>query len=197
MTRRGPIRLHHSRLAAAAAARYLLLPEPEREAVRAAARQAAVRADIAYADLLAAEAALAARREQPEAARLLFSLSEDAFGASATLVVVYDRSGRQLWHVDVDEEWPDESLVTDLLADAWDWFRGDLFPVAAQDGDLFEFVLPDAVPARVRGTLTRRVQAGTPAGCVCRSMRDGGNPASHDNQIRAHGHCWCLCHGGP
>jgi hypothetical protein len=139
MTRhRFPLRLHHRRLARLpAAGRYMTLPDREREALLGAARQAAERAGAGYADLLAAEAAAAARRIHPQVARLVFSLSEDVTGSSAALVAAYDRAGRRLWHVDRDDEWPDETLVTDMLAAAWDWYRGECFPAARQDPDLF------------------------------------------------------------
>jgi hypothetical protein len=156
MTRhRFPVRLHHCRLKPpTSTGRYMTLPDREREALLGTARQAAESADAGYADLLAAEAAVAARRTHPQVARLVFSLSEDVFGSSAALVAAYDRAGRRLWHVDLDDEWPDETLVTDLLAAAWDWYRGDCFPTAPQDPDLFQFTLPDPSP----GPHRRRVR---------------------------------------
>ncbi|GAA4731818.1 hypothetical protein [Phytohabitans rumicis] len=145
--RRFPIRLHHCRLAPLpVAGRYMSLPDRERETVLGTARQAAEHADAGYADLLAAEAAVAARRTRPQVARLVFSMDEDVTGSSAALVAAYDRAGRRLWHVDLDDEWPDETLVTDMLAAAWDWYRGDCYPAANEDADLFQFTLPDPSP---------------------------------------------------
>jgi len=106
---------------------YARLPEAAREHLRGTARTMAERAALRYADLLAAEAGIAARAAYPTAGRLVFRLSTDVFGASATLVAAYPADGRQLWHLDASDEWPDESLVTDFLAAAAEMFD-DYFP---------------------------------------------------------------------
>src|SRR5947208_10213590 len=97
---------------------YTQLPDAVRQRRRSAARAVAEQAALRYADLLAAEAGIAARAVYPTAGRLVFQLSTDVFGASATLVAAYTADGRQLWHLNTDDEWPDESLVTDYLAAA-------------------------------------------------------------------------------
>src|SRR5689334_9496647 len=86
------------------------LPAPDavRERRRSAARAAAEQAALGYADLLAAEAGIAARAVYPTLGRLVFRLSSDVFGASATLVAAYTDDGLRLWHVDTDDEWPGE-----------------------------------------------------------------------------------------
>ena len=71
-----------------------------------------------YASLHAAEAGIAARAVYPAVGRLMFRLTADVFGTSATLVAACSARGRRLWHIDTSDEWPDESLVTDHLAAA-------------------------------------------------------------------------------
>jgi hypothetical protein len=115
------------------------LPEAARERLRATARSLAEKAALRYAELLVAEAGVAARAVYPTAGRLVFRLSSDVFGASATLVAAYTADGRQLWHVDTGAEWPDESLVTDYLATAAE-LLDDYFPSVdaadiTEDGD--------------------------------------------------------------
>ena len=82
-----------------------------------------------YGDLLTRAAGIDARKVFPTAQLLTFRLSHDvASGVTAMLMAAHDADGRQLWHVDVDEEWPDESLVTDWLAAAAEsdgYFRPD------------------------------------------------------------------------
>jgi hypothetical protein len=56
---------------------YAALPEPTRADVRARARRTAVDAGIRYADLLAAEAGLAARSLFPGVVRLVVRAEED------------------------------------------------------------------------------------------------------------------------
>jgi hypothetical protein len=97
---------------------YAQLPDAARERLRSTARTRAVQAAQHCADLLAAEAGIAARAVYPTVVRLVFQLSVDVFGASATLVAAYTADGWLLWHVDTGDEWPDESLVTDFLAAA-------------------------------------------------------------------------------
>jgi hypothetical protein len=128
---------------------YTRLPTTTREDVLAAARKQAEQAAEQYAQLLAAEAGIAARAVFPNLARLVFRLSDDVFGPSATLIAAYTAHGRQLWHIDTDEEWPDESLVTYHLAAAADWC-GDYFEAIdaddtdQQDGDeLYVFNLDE------------------------------------------------------
>jgi hypothetical protein len=118
---------------------YTRLPEAIRETTRAAARTKAQQAARRYAQLLAAEAGIAARAQLPTVARLVFRLSEDMFGPSATLVAAYGNTGRVQWHVDLDDEWPDESLVSDHLAAAAHWCP-DIFP-ATDDGDTYQLDL--------------------------------------------------------
>ena len=111
---------------------YLRLPDPVREQTLAAAHKQAKRAAAQYARLLAAEAGIAARAVHPRVARLVFRLTDDITGPSATLVAAYAAGGRRLWHLDTDDEWPDESLVTDHLAAAAEW-----------DDNAFTIVDPD------------------------------------------------------
>lgn len=119
---------------------YTRLPDATREDVRTAARTQAARAAEHYADLLAAEAGIAARTAFPNVAQLVFRLTDDIGGPSATLVAAYTADGRRLWHVDTDDEWPDESVVTDHLAAAADRCD-DYFPAAAVGDDLFQLDL--------------------------------------------------------
>lgn len=126
-------------------AEYLRRPQREREQIRASLRETATRARRTYAELLAAEAGIAARCRYPNLARLTFTLSADAEGVSAMLVGAYTATGRRLWHVDHDEEWPDESLVADRLAAAYQWWA-DLFDPAPVDhdppGDRYQLTVP-------------------------------------------------------
>lgn len=114
---------------------YPHLPESTRIDVLAATRKQAEQAVQRYADLQAAEAGIAARNVFPDLARLTFRLTDDIDGPSATLIAGYTAQGRRLWHVDADEEWPDESLVSDHLAAAADWCP-DYFPPADEE-DVF------------------------------------------------------------
>src|SRR2546423_3643075 len=107
---------------------YVTLNPAQRDRIRSAVRDVAVRTNERYADLLAAEAVLTARAVYPDTHRLVFRLGEDVTGTTATLVAAYDRAGGLLWHVDRDGEWPDESQVSDLLAAAVDWYDGH-YPV--------------------------------------------------------------------
>jgi hypothetical protein len=144
---------------------YLTLNPGQRDSVRTAVRYLAVRSGEHYAELLAAEAGLAARTAYPDTARLVFSLGEDITGPTATLVAAYTRDGTQLWHVDQDDEWPDESRVTGLLAAAADWLDGyHPFSDAPENADLEEYQLsgvdqpgPDQLSAESSsGTFSRR-----------------------------------------
>jgi hypothetical protein len=121
---------------------YLTRPRHERDNARAQARSRAVQAHEYYADLLAAEAGIAARTAFPDTARLFSELTEDITGSSASLVAAYTATGQRLWHTDSDDEWLDQSEVTDNLAAAWDWYHGDYFPTACHDADLYEYELP-------------------------------------------------------
>jgi len=128
---------------------YVTLNPAQRDRIRSAVRDVAVRSNERYADLLAAEAVLTARAVYPDTHRLVFRLGEDITGTTATLVAAYDRAGGLLWHVDRDGEWPDESLVSDLLAAAVDWYDGHFpFTDAREDTDLDEYELPavDSAP---------------------------------------------------
>lgn len=119
---------------------YTRLPKSTRDHVRTAARTQAARAARRYADLLTAEAGLAARAVYPHVARLVFRLTDDLDGTCATLVAAYTAAGRRLWHIDTGDEWPDESLVTDRLAAAADWCD-DYFDTAGDGDDLFRLDL--------------------------------------------------------
>src|SRR5439155_26625649 len=122
---------------------YMTLNSAQRDRVRSAVRDVAVRTNERYADLLAAEAVLAAKAVYPDVHRLVFRLGEDVTGTTATLVAAYDRTGGLLWHVDRDEEWEDESEVTDRLAAAVDGYDGYYpFTDAREDPDLDEYELP-------------------------------------------------------
>src|SRR5439155_13158252 len=90
---------------------YMTLNSAQRDRVRSAVRDVAVRSNEHYADLLAAEAVLTARALYPGVHRLVFRLGEDIGGATVTLVAAYDQCGTRLWHVDRDGQWPDESSV--------------------------------------------------------------------------------------
>jgi hypothetical protein len=116
-------------------AHYIRLPDAVREAVRATARTQAVVAIEHYADLLAAEAGIAARALFPELTRLLFRITDDINGPGVSLVAAYASDKRQLWNADI-RDWPDESLVTDRLAAAIDWCD-DYFAKADDSDDLF------------------------------------------------------------
>jgi hypothetical protein len=120
-------RRHHTACGRPAATDYTQLPDAAREQRRTDARTLAARAARHYAGLLAAEAGIAARAVYPTAGRLVFRLSTDVFGASATVVAAYTADGRQLWHINTGDEWPDESLVTDYLAAAAEMLD-DYFP---------------------------------------------------------------------
>ena len=119
---------------------YSQLPATTREQTLAAARTQAQQAARRYAELLAAEAGIAARAVLPTVAQLLFRLTDDILGPSASLVAAYGTTGRLQWHVELDDEWPDESLVTDLLAAANRWCH-DFFPAADEDEDAYRFDL--------------------------------------------------------
>jgi len=122
---------------------FVNLDPVQRDRVRSAVRDLAVRTNERYADLLAAEAVLTARTVYPGIHRLVFRLGEDVTGATATLVAAYDRTGDLLWHVEHDEDWQDESEVTDLLAAAADWHDGYApFSDAREDKHLDEYELP-------------------------------------------------------
>jgi hypothetical protein len=122
---------------------YQSLTPAQRDRVRTAVRDVAVRTNERYADLLAAEAVLTAQAVYPTVHRLVFNLGEDVTGTTAMLVAAYDRAGGLLWHVDRDGEWEDESQVTDLLAAAVDWYHGHYpFTDAREDKDLDEYELP-------------------------------------------------------
>jgi hypothetical protein len=112
---------------------YIDLSEPARQQERAAARSHAVRAAEDYADLLAAEAGIAARDILPTVGQLTFRPTDEVTGQSAVLVAAYDEDGRRLWHLDRDGEWPDESLVTDHLMAALRWCPN--YFAEAHDGD--------------------------------------------------------------
>ena len=71
---------------------------------------------------------------------LVFRAEEDPSGTSVMLVATYSATGEQLWHSQRNDEWPDETQLTDRLAAAWDWSRGQLFPRRDYDG-LSEFTL--------------------------------------------------------
>lgn len=120
-------------------AAYMRLPDDAREDVRAAAHAQAVKAAEHYAGLLAAEAGIAARAVLPEVERLVFQLTDDYIGESATLIAAYAADGRQLWHVD-DGEWPDESIVTDFLETAVHRRKG-YFAKSDEGDDMFVLVL--------------------------------------------------------
>lgn len=113
---------------------YIRLADPVREQTLAAARTQAQRAAARYAELLAAEAGIAARAVLPTVARLVFRLTDDVTGPSATLVAAYGATGRLQWDVDLDDEWPDESLVTDHLAAAANAYD-DAFTIVGTDAD--------------------------------------------------------------
>nr|BFE56380.1 hypothetical protein GCM10020063_009060 [Dactylosporangium thailandense] len=113
---------------------YVRLPKPVREQTLAAAREQAQRAAARYAQLLIAEAGIAARAALPTVAQLLFRRTRDVSGASVSLVAGYDSTGQLQWHADRDDEWPDESLVTDLLTAAGHWFA-DAFERIDADGE--------------------------------------------------------------
>ena len=124
---------------------YIRLSDPVREHTLAAAHQQAKRAAARYARLLAAEAGIAARAVHTAVALLVFRLTEDITGPSATLVAAYTDGGRRLWHLDTDDDWPDESLVTDHLAAAAEW-DDNAFTIVDTDSDgeyLYEHHLND------------------------------------------------------
>jgi hypothetical protein len=130
---------------------YTRLPDTTRENTLAAARRQAERAAEHYARLLAAEAGIAARAAYPTVARLVFRLTDDVTGPSATLIAAYTAHGRQLWHIDTDKEWPDESLVTDHLAAAADWCDNTFNVVDTHSDGEYRYV-PDIgarPPARI------------------------------------------------
>jgi len=133
--RHGNLRDTNMEEAMANIAGYTRLPDATREQTLAAARKQAEQAAEHYAQLLATEAGIAARAVYPAVARLMFRLADDVFGSSATLVAAYTAKGRQLWHIDIDDEWPDESVVTDHLAAAADWCDDYFEAVDAGDGD--------------------------------------------------------------
>lgn len=99
---------------------YLQLNEKNRIGMRIDIHDQLTRTKKLYADFLAAEAVMVVRKVEPSAARLAFSISDiDPLGISVTLLAVYDAAGNQLWDWDFAEnEWPDESEVTDLLGSA-------------------------------------------------------------------------------
>ncbi len=118
---------------------YPRLGEDARRELLHAAYDQGRQATLHYARLLAAEAGIAARVVYPTVARLVFRLTDDVCGASATLLAAYCHDGRRLWHIDVDDEWPDESLVTDHLAAAASNCP-ELFDTEGTDGE-FRYVL--------------------------------------------------------
>ncbi len=122
---------------------YLRLSQEDRDAMRTNAHSLLVRARESYTNLLAAEAMIAARKTLPNAARLVFSVGDDVFGPSVSLVGVYDSAGKRLWFIEWDDEWPDESEVTDLLASAVDYGDSRYDPFDSMDDDLYEYTLPE------------------------------------------------------
>jgi len=133
MGRRHGRRRHYRAVSCPAVTGCARRPDAVREQLRITARSRAVRAAQHYADLLVAEAAIAARLVYPTVGRLVFRLSNDVFGAAATLVAAYRGDGQQLWHMNTGDEWPDESLVTDHLAAAADALDGYFPSVNAAD----------------------------------------------------------------
>jgi hypothetical protein len=127
---------------------YLTLPRQQRDSVRSTVRSLAARAGEHYADLLAADAGAAAREVFPQLARLVFTIGEDVLGPTASLVAAYDIAGHRLWHVEHDDEWPDESDVTDKLTGAYEWRSDSRVPFrhAGEDPDMYEY-LPSTPPA--------------------------------------------------
>jgi hypothetical protein len=101
---------------------YNHLPEAVREEARIEARARAMAAAQRYADLLVAEAGIAARAVIPDVSELTFRLTTGDVGLSVSLIAADAADGRRLWHVG-NGEWPDESLVTDYLAAAATWFK--------------------------------------------------------------------------
>lgn len=122
---------------------YIRLSDPVREQTLAAAHQQAERAAAHYAELQAAEAGIAARAVFPNLARLVFRLTDDVTSPSATLIAAYTADGRRLWHIDTDDEWPDESQVSDHLAAAADWCEDSFERIDADGGDLYVLDLDD------------------------------------------------------
>jgi hypothetical protein len=133
---------------------YLALSRQQRDSVRTTVRSLAVHAGEHYADLLAADAGAAAREVFPQLARLVFSLGEDVLGPSASLVAAYDPAGRLLWHVAHDDEWPDESDVTDKLTAAYEWRPDNRVPFrqAGEDPDMYEYLPPTPPASAARAT---------------------------------------------
>jgi hypothetical protein len=84
----------------------------------------------------------------PQLARLVFTIGEDILGPTASLVAAYDTAGHRLWHVEHDDEWPDETDVTDKLTAAYEWCPGERVPFAQarEDPDMYEY-LPPTPPA--------------------------------------------------
>ena len=111
---------------------YTHLPDIVREQALTEACTQAEHAARRYASLHAAEAGIAARAVYPAVGRLMFRLTADVFGTSATLVAACTARGHRLWHIDTSDEWPDESLVTDHLAAAADWCHR-IFEVVEDD----------------------------------------------------------------
>jgi hypothetical protein len=127
---------------------YLTLSHQQRDRVRTTVRSLAVHASWHYADLLAADAGTAAREVFPQLGRLVFTIGEDVLGPSASLVAAYDTAGNRLWHVEHDDEWPDESDVTDKLTAAYEWGADHRLPFrqAREGPDMYEY-LPPTPPA--------------------------------------------------
>jgi hypothetical protein len=107
---------------------YAALTTEQRDAVRWQARREAEKAMRRYANLAATEAGIGARCIYPTLTKLAFTVGDDGEGGLCiSLVTAYGPAAEVLWNQDSDDEWPDESEVTDMLEAAYDWAAGGCF----------------------------------------------------------------------
>ena len=127
------------------------LPDTTPEDIRGAARIRAEQAAETSADLPAIEARGAARAVSPTMPRLVFRLSNDVSGATATLVAADTADGEHLWHADTGDEWPDESYANPTVMP----HKRPGLPAAARMAATEADIITTALPRRPKSARSR------------------------------------------